>query len=295
MLRSSTGQGRNVARSSIRLAAGTGAVVGFLLIGGTAIPIVAADPGHSHGDNHSGRGDNDSRRGGDGDGPGQGRGSQGRDGQGGYGRQGDGRGDRDDDWGRGDSGGSSDRATSRTGGSSRVADDSSSEVVTSDSVAARTATVTTSSPNARVATTAAVPAAPTPPDGDRGSDSNAAAIAAGEAATPFTPPPVRIGDGRSPGILTDLRESTPSRAGSGPTYVASTTVAPPPGPAPLPPSPPQPLLRTVESLWAAAEPARPDGILWGIAGLLLAPIAGAWLGYRQARASKAAAGNLIKH
>jgi hypothetical protein len=35
----------------------------------------------------------------------------------------------------------------------------------------------------------------------------------------------------------------------------------------------------VESGW-------PVGVLFGIAGLLLAPIAGVWLGHRQARAAK---------
>jgi hypothetical protein len=47
--------------------------------------------------------------------------------------------------------------------------------------------------------------------------------------------------------------------------------------------------RTVASLWAAAAPSLPGGALFGLAGLILAPIAGAWLGYRQARASRAAA------
>jgi hypothetical protein len=31
------------------------------------------------------------------------------------------------------------------------------------------------------------------------------------------------------------------------------------------------------------------GAMWGLAGLLLAPLAGIWLGYRQARADKAGA------
>jgi hypothetical protein len=296
-----------VARSSIRLAAGTGAVVGFLLVGGTAIPVVAADPGQSRGgDNHSGRGGNDSHRGRDGDnrrdgggGDQDGRGDDrdGSDGQDSYGRHGQGRGDRDGDWGRGDSGSSSERSTSRVGESSRISDDSSSEVVTSNSSAARTPALT-SSPNARIATVEAVPAvpaAPDPADSDRGGGSGGTAATAGEVPA-VTSPPVRVGNGRSPGILTNSRETTPSRAGAGPTYVPGPAAAPPPEPAPAPPPPsePEPLLRTVESCWADAEPTRPGGAVWGIAGLILAPIAGAWLGYRQARASKAA-GQLIKH
>jgi hypothetical protein len=300
-----------VARSSIRLAAGTGAVVGFLLVGGTAMPVVAADPGHSGGgDNHSGRGGNDSHRGRDGDNRPDGRdgGSDGRsdgrdgrdagrDGQYGNGRNGQGKGDRDDDWGRGASDRASERSTSRVGESSRISDDSSSEVVTSNSSAARTPALT-SSPNARVATieaVPAVPAAPDPADSDRGGGSDSAGATAGDIPA-VASPPVRVGNGRSPGILTNSRETTPSRAGAGPTYVPSPAAAPPPEPVPAPPPPsePEPMRRTVDALWAAAEPTRPDGVLWGIAGLVLAPIAGGWLGYRQARASKAAA-HLIKH
>lgn len=41
--------------------------------------------------------------------------------------------------------------------------------------------------------------------------------------------------------------------------------------------------------WTTVTPGRPTGTIFGIAGLLLAPIAGMWLGWRQARASKSAA------
>ncbi|KAA0100738.1 hypothetical protein CIW49_04030 [Mycolicibacterium sp. P1-18] len=40
--------------------------------------------------------------------------------------------------------------------------------------------------------------------------------------------------------------------------------------------------------WEAVRPGWPTGTIFGIAGLLLAPIAGMWLGHRQARASKSA-------
>jgi hypothetical protein len=66
--------------------------------------------------------------------------------------------------------------------------------------------------------------------------------------------------------------------------------APPPVVVPTTKLEPPALQRAVSSLWAAAAaPSRPGGVVFGIAGLLLAPIAGAWLGYRQARASRAAA------
>ena len=42
-------------------------------------------------------------------------------------------------------------------------------------------------------------------------------------------------------------------------------------------------------LLTPAEPASSVGSLWGLAGLILAPLAGVLLGYRQARAKKAAA------
>ncbi|OPX06744.1 hypothetical protein [Mycobacterium sp. AT1] len=42
------------------------------------------------------------------------------------------------------------------------------------------------------------------------------------------------------------------------------------------------------ALWAKVKPAWPTGAIFGMAGLLLAPIAGMWLGHRQARAAKSA-------
>jgi hypothetical protein len=41
-------------------------------------------------------------------------------------------------------------------------------------------------------------------------------------------------------------------------------------------------------LWATVKPTWPTGAIFGIAGLLLAPIAGMWLGRRQAHAAKSA-------
>ena len=42
------------------------------------------------------------------------------------------------------------------------------------------------------------------------------------------------------------------------------------------------------ALWATVKPTWPTGAIFGIAGLLLAPIAGMWLGRRQAHAAKSA-------
>ena len=124
---------------------------------------------------------------------------------------------------------------------------------------------------------------------------------------PFTAPPVTFGNGRTPGLLTGAPDDAPPQAAVEPAGAGDPTVAPvvealPPPPAPSPPQPPSPpppavrlevappWQRTVASWWAtAAEPNRPGGIGFGIAGLILAPLAGIWLGYRQARASRAAA------
>lgn len=71
------------------------------------------------------------------------------------------------------------------------------------------------------------------------------------------------------------------------------------GPSEPPPaaksSPWWPLSETpVASLWGDVRPGWPMGALFGIAGLLLAPIGGVWLGHRQARAAKTAA-QLVSH
>jgi hypothetical protein len=116
--------------------------------------------------------------------------------------------------------------------------------------------------------------------------------AATVAAPPITAPRVTVGNGRAPGILTGQHEKAPTAE----IPVASPVVTPPvsvqlPPPYRLDVAPAE---RVVASLWAAAAPGRPGGVLFGLAGLILAPIAGAWLGVRQARASKAAA-QLIRH
>jgi hypothetical protein len=99
----------------------------------------------------------------------------------------------------------------------------------------------------------------------------------------FKPPKVTFGDGRTP----DVQGNEPPR----PRYAAPEPAPPPPppvAPAPswanriyLPPVVPQQL-----GVTQAADLTDP---LWGIAGLLLIPAAGAILGYRQARAAQAVA------
>ncbi|WP_156752264.1 hypothetical protein [Mycobacterium sp. ACS1612] len=108
-------------------------------------------------------------------------------------------------------------------------------------------------------------------------------------------PKVTFGDGRSPGIQT--RDPGPRWGWS--------------APKPAPPPPPPPQIVTVPLTPPTAPPAPPHhpgvveqlvvsptaGIadpLWGVAGLLLIPVAGAVLGYRQARGAHAAA-ELSRH
>lgn len=294
-----------MARPKLRTVAGAGTVAAFLMVGGAAIPVVSADPGHSHDGNNSQRGGN-SR---DGD-----RDSRDRDGQrGGQGRDDDGGWQRDDDpFGPGGMTGPNRRndpsslnpsdganrtgtlkpnqtgVTTRTGTASRseVVTDSSVRVVESPVTVRRVAGVATP---AAVIPTPAVPAVPAGPVSDGGGASPVAA------APPVGSPAVTVGNGRSPGILTGRPERAPRSTGTTPNVAPAVT--PPaatlqlPQPYRLDVAPAEPM---VASLWAAAPPVRPDGLLFGLAGLILAPIAGAWLGYRQARASRAAA-QLIRH
>jgi len=291
-------------RSKVRTLAGAGTVAAFLLVGGAAIPVVSADPGHSHGGNNSQRGGN-SR---DGD-----RDSRDRDGQrGGQGRDDNGGWQRDDDpfgpggmtgpnrWNDPSSLKPSDGANrtgtlkpNQTGGTTRTGTTSRSEAVTNPSVtvvdspvtARRVAGVATP---AIVVPTPAVPAVPARPVSGGGGASPVTA------APPIGPPAVTVGNGRSPGILTGRPERAPRPTGTTPNVAPAVTQ---PAATHLPPTDRldvAPAERMVASLRTAAAPGRPGGLLFGLAGLILAPIAGAWLGYRQARASRAAA-QLIRH
>ncbi|MFG1929453.1 hypothetical protein ACGFK1_02190 [Mycobacterium sp. NPDC048908] len=102
-------------------------------------------------------------------------------------------------------------------------------------------------------------------------------------------PKVTVGDGRSPGIQS--RDPGP-RWG----WRAPAPAAPPPPPPPIltvplnppavRPAPPHP--GVVEQLVVSPTAGTADP-LWGVAGLLLIPAAGAVLGYRQARGAHSAA------
>jgi hypothetical protein len=300
MRRFPVGREGTVARSKLRTVASAGTLAAFLLVGGAAVPVVSADPGHSRDGNGSDRGSDsrhgDSRRG-DGDGRhGQGGAERGRD-DGGWQRGGDSRGpDRTNDPSYPNSavgaGRTAELNPNRTEVASRAGTTArSDQVVTDSSVSRRSVTgeVTTATV---IPEEPALPAVPIRPVAG-GGGSGAAAVAA-PGGSPVTAPSVTIGNGRSPGILTGRPDDAPSRAGVDPA-VAGPAMTPavvtpqlqPPDRLDVPP--PQ---RAVAILWAAAAPGQPGGVLFGLVGLILAPIAGAWLGYRQARASRAAA-NLV--
>ena len=125
---------------------------------------------------------------------------------------------------------------------------------------------------------------------DSGSSDRSGSDHPGAPKADFDPPRVTVGNGRSPGVQDDDREP---RFG-----VTAPEPAPAPPPPPPPPPPPAP-----EPSWADriyTPPAMPKQLavtptadwtepLWGVAGLLLIPTAGAMLGYRQAKAAKAVA------
>jgi hypothetical protein len=168
---------------------------------------------------------------------------------------------------------------------------------------------------------------PTVPSGRRSSVSDGAREAMGlppgaSGATGMVPgdrdargtvsvPRVTFGDGRLPGYWSVRLDGPPSASSADPAIGLPVPAAPapappvfgPPAPAPLPPPSPEPTYvqpvewapdTPVTSLWGRVQPDWPAGLIFGIAGLLLAPLGGIWLGHRQARASRTAS-ELVSH
>ena len=252
-----------MARFDPRVTAGAGVLAAFVLLGGSAT-VALADPGGSHSD----RG-NSSDRGND-DGNGRGGSEPGDDDRGGNG---------DDGSGDGDKGGV--EAPEVRFGSGRI--DTADVAELAPSLAA-------GSGDGGAAARSAAPgdsvlggfgAAGTP--GRSGMDRGGAPSAR------FDPPRVTIGNGRTPGV--QKRESEPhwrtpafEPAPAAPAPPPAAPVSPPP-PAVVAPAPTAPV--STQQL-GVAQPADWSDPLWGLAGLLLIPAAGAVLGYRQARAAHAA-------
>ncbi len=276
-----------MARFSQRLAAGLGVVGAFLLLGGSAT-VAVADPGRSHSD----RGHSSDR----GNGGGNGRDGPERDHHN--------RRSNADGGGHGDvserkvgaAPGMAESPQSRVGSGrvgvaevtplepgiasdSRIASDSNASApkLASDS---EVSTSTSSGPR----TSESIPAA----TGGAGVPGGSGSGRAGVAVAPFSPPRVTVGNGREPAI----RRAEPEPRWQAPAYQPAPEAPPPPAaPAPVPtsswvnlnPTPPD----LTQQLGVAASTGWSDP-LWGLAGLLLIPVAGAAVGYRQARAAQAA-------
>ena len=305
-----------MARFNTRLAAGVASV--FLLVGGPGVAAIA-DPGgeHSDRDHRSDRGssngyDNghDNRHGNDDRGDGYGRGGWDRDDRGdGYGRGGWDRDDRGDRYGRGrwdrddyDGGSGDDIARRGSDEGSRTATPDIAESPTvrvgsgRDSVAALTPSTTSGSSGSGSNGAGSTGSGSTGPGLNATGSIEAGTIGPPMSGDPGTAnagsnsPRVTVGNGRSPGVLTD----DPEPRWSAPTFLPSSE-APLPSP-PLPPAAP-PSTSWVERFSTPPDVTQQLGVasatewsnaLWGIAGLLLIPAAGAALGYRQARAAHSA-------
>jgi hypothetical protein len=249
--------GETVARFDPRLMAGAGVLAAFLLLGGSAT-VALADPGGPRSDR-----DYSSDRSND-DGNGRGGSDSGGDDRGGNG---------DDGSGAVDKGGV-ERPEVRFG-SGRIDSVDVGELAPSLGAGSGGAAARSAAPDASVSGGAGAP-------GRSGTDHGGAPSAR------FDPPRVTIGNGRTPGI--QKRDSEP-RWRTPAVEPAPAAPAPPPA-APLPAPPPTvvapaPTAPVLTQQLSVAPPADWSDPLWGLAGLLLIPAAGAVLGYRQARAAHA--------
>jgi hypothetical protein len=247
-----------VARANPRLTAGVGLISAFLLLGGPGLAVAFGGPGGSHfgGSN-------------DGDGP-------------------------DRNWGGGPRIGSKHGADNDNGigitirrgadnnGSRRVAD--SPKTTNNDGPRTRVGSGRDDVQRLSPSNTADLSPADRSDASERqGSDRSS------EPSAQFEPPRVTIGNGRTPtGPDTDREPNW--------------NVVAPEAPEPLPPPPP-PAIAPPDPSWvdriysppvvakqlAVTPTADLSDPMWGIAGLLLIPAAGAVLGYRQARAASQAA------
>jgi hypothetical protein len=255
-----------VAHADVRIALSAGLISAALTIGGPCIAAASADPGHS-GSNHS-------RHGGDSN----------RDRQ--YDRRdGDRRGD-DGDRRRADSYQSGEDRDGWNGRDDDAPAKGDYERTGGDQIASRPAAQPTTTSRNTVVTGDA-----RPPIDEPGGGSGAQGGVA-----PIEAPRVSFGNGRTPGVL----KTAPGNTAVGNPVPAPASSAPaPPPPAPI--SPPTALMAVepasqefIDRIWAPLRPTFGSGLLFGLAGLVIMPLSGVWLGYRQARAAKAAS-KLVSH
>jgi hypothetical protein len=285
-----------VGPSNLRLAAGVGVVAAVVMVGGPTAAVAIADPGGSHSNrsDHRDRADvrggwkhgGDGRDGGNGDR----RGSDGSDRDGGFGdrdsggRDSNGGGDR---WGGGNQWGGDDRWGGDDGQKSTSGSDSNQRSTSGSTRTSSGGSTSSLAPQTSTGTSAASTgslAPQTPADGP-GSDTVSGADVAGPPIAEIVQPRVVIGNGRSPGIQPPSAE--PPRW----SYVIPE-IAPPPPPPPAVEIPPAPSDRVhpqslVPQLAIAPSLDWTDP-LWGLAGLIVIPAAGALLGFRQAKAAREA-------
>ncbi|ULE33219.1 hypothetical protein [Mycobacterium sp. IDR2000157661] len=256
-----------MARTNSRLAAGVGVVSVFLLLGGPGAEVAFADPGGDPGGSGGSDRGNSSERG-----AGSDRGNGGRDEPGGGGKGGD----------RG-------QATGRDGDGPLSAGASAvDEAPTGWSGG---------SPQTRVGSGREVTARPSPGGSDSVSDG---ASDSGSGGGSDSPPATSTSQ---PHVVTFGDSAMPAAGGDDPQPQWRAPSAPPPAapPLPPPPPPPPPQAAPVPSLeerivtppavvrqFVVAPATGLTDPLWAVAGLLLIPVAGAALGYRQARAAQSA-------
>lgn len=252
-------------KSTMRLAAGVAIALAITLAGGPGAVLAAADPGSSGSSTGHSRDGGHSRT----DSRGDGRGSHG------FGGPRHDQGFRDDRGPRGGDPRYRDEHGNRRGTDPSVVETptrtASRGVVSDPSVAPETAASAPPKP-VRTGRAGVRPVVP------------AATVAA---------PRVVVGNGRTPAARV---EKSPLPMQPVPVVAATQPLAP----ATLPAAAPQPMTEQAvaapeprseppaAALWEKVKPTWPTGAIFGIAGLLLAPIAGMWLGHRQARAAKSA-------
>ena len=252
-----------MARLSPRRTACAGALAAFLLLSGSA-SVAFADPGGSHSD----RGNSSDRGNGHG---GSDRGD-GNDNNGSSGKR---------DEGNGDSDKGGVESPAGTFGSGRIDMADVAELAPSLAAGAGDGGAQSRSAGSTASVFGGFGAAGAP--GRSGLD-RAGAPSAG-----FEPPRVTFGNGRAP--VVQKRDAEPQWRG--PVSEPAPAAPPPPPAAPAPvPAPtrvdPVPDAPVLTQQMGEAGPADWSDPLWGLAGLLLIPAAGAVLGYRQARAAHAA-------
>ena len=137
--------------------------------------------------------------------------------------------------------------------------------------------------------TPAVPAAPAIPEATGGGSGGSQVVA------PVATPQVRFGNGRTPGTLTGAPDEPTIRVNAIPTGVLSAPNLPPgpvlalPAQVTVVPIAAPGSQEFIDRIWAPLRPSFGDGLAFGIVGLVVMPLMGVWLGYRQARASRAEA------